>query len=150
MGRKEQRKKDHCAYQEDPPVKGKDKTHRSSNSLSSPELQVKRKIMSQNTARRRIQTQKRKNISISLSKENTHKNNRCHTLQTVPQKCQDPRLFSRGTQGIGSSCISASVFSDICFMKPSDNVRSLKQPAYISDGQTNQTLHNRSYSFSPR
>ena len=32
MGRKEQRKKDHCAYQEDPPVKGKDKTHRSNSS----------------------------------------------------------------------------------------------------------------------
>ena len=147
VGQEKHGEKHHRSHKEDLPVKNKDKSHRRSESFPAAEVQVSREIMSQDASRRSVHGKKRHNVPAALSENEIRQQDRDHAFQDVSQKSQRSRLFAEGSQRVGRSRVSASMFPDIGFMHSADNIGSLKQAAYISDDQTDNSFHNH---FSPR
>lgn len=122
MRGKENTKKHNSTYQKNLPVKRDHQSHRRCDPLAAAEIQVKGKIMPQNTPRCRIETQKRHHFFAGLPKKHSCYENSSHTFQTVTQKGKRTCFFAKGTQSVGGSCISASMLTNIRVMDFPNNV----------------------------
>ena len=132
------------------PVKSDQKSNRCRDPLSAAESKVDRKVMTKDTACCRIDCKQRHDISGRVTEAQSHDHDRQHTFEAVAKKRHRAGFFAKRAQGIGGSCIATSMFTDICLMHLSNNIRSLKQSKNITYQKAYQTFSHFIQLFSPR
>ncbi len=150
MRRKKGAEEQNHAHGDQPGMKGKDHARRRRNPFSPFEMQIKRKVMSQNSTRRRINLQQVYFIRMGILKEQVRQHDGQNTLHDIPQQNDKSRLRSQCPQRVRRTCIAAAVIPDVNAMQLSVKISRLKQSKYISDHQTYSSFHFYLFSFLSR